>query len=429
MANLKENRLSSAPLYITPSGVPDPASPASVDVLLGAGAGSRWRFWAKIVAVALAATALVMFVGRFVAGGQATDYVSEPVVRGEIALRLFGGGKLQPVAVHPVASTAAGQLRQVLVGENEHVRRGQVLARLDPAPFRAALELENRVLEGRQAELTAAMAREREATRRLGLYERVRQQSAGRVPSDAEMLTARQDVSRTADALRAAQAEVAAANLAVAERETEMKAVDIRAPIEGDVLQRRAAVGQFVGSVPSQPLFMIAATGSRLRFDTAMDGVQARRLQQARPSRMTVTLSSGRKFTAVITRISITSAPPQPVRAATPPPRPAQGLPVGLSIEIENPGLPLTPGIAASMQVDLGHNDDILTVPDAALRFARASDATGLSGPPPGEAVYVRDTDGSPRRIPVTTHGGDGRSTAVASDLLKPGMRVITGLR
>ncbi|MFT3977653.1 MAG: hypothetical protein QM688_11140 [Sphingomonas bacterium] len=79
-----------------------------------------------------------------------------------------------------------------------------------------------------------------------------------------------------------------------------------------------------------------------------------------------------------------------------------------------------------SVQIPLGLHRDVLIVPDAALRFARASDAAQGQQ---GDAVYVTGSDGKLHREPVTRGGGDGRNSEVASDGLEPGMRVVTGLR
>ncbi|WP_294044059.1 hypothetical protein [Sphingomonas sp.] len=119
-------------------------------------------------------------------------------------------------------------------------------------------------------------------------------------------------------------------------------------------------------------------------------------------------------------------------------PRPARGLPtrasadtmpVGIALELGNPGAALRVGTTVTVQLDLGLRRDVLVVPDSALRFGRASDAARAPGEVHGEAVYVTGSEGTPQRIPVTRGGSDGRNSEVASDMLKPGMRVITGLR
>ena len=97
--------------------------------------------------------------------------------------------------------------------------------------------------------------------------------------------------------------------------------------------------------------------------------------------------------------------------------------------ELGNPGAALRVGTTVTVQLDLGLRRDVLVVPDSALRFGRASDAARAPGEVHGEAVYVTGSEGTPQRIPVTRGGSDGRNSEVASDMLKPGMRVITGLR
>ncbi|MFT3977651.1 MAG: biotin/lipoyl-binding protein [Sphingomonas bacterium] len=209
---------------------PAPVADMAVDEFLGTSPGPSWRRWLKWLAIAAAAVVLTILIGRFVSGGLATEYASEPVVRSDIRLGLFGTGRLQPVGARPVGSAQEGTVQEILVQENQPVSEGEVLARLDPAPFREARDRARELLDTRQAAVEKAHAAKADIDRRLALYQRVRRRSGGDVPSNREMAAARDAARRAADALNAAQVELAAARTDLAEREAQLASADIRSP-------------------------------------------------------------------------------------------------------------------------------------------------------------------------------------------------------
>lgn len=407
---------------------PDPPAGTSVDEFLGTKPGGSWGWWIRWLSIGLAGVVLIVLVGRFVSGGLATEYASEPVTRVDIPLKLFGGGRLQPVAVHLVDAGQEGVIRAIPVADNQPVNAGDILARLDPAPLREAIAAARELLDTRQAALAKAQATKADVDARLGLYQRVRRRSGGSVPSDREMNAAQDAARRAADAVDTAQVELAAARTALSEREVQLASADIRAPVAGVVSRRFVAIGQRVGANPGQHLFAIAEPYTRLRLDIATDRAQAQRLRAARPARAIVTVAPGKAVSAPILRLTETAAPPALARSASAPIS-VDSTPVGIALELGNPGGALRVGTAVTVQIDLGMHRDALVVPDSALRFGRASDAARPPGAVRGEAVYVTGSDGTPQRVPVTRGGSDGRNSEVASDMLKPGMRVITGLR
>ncbi|MBS0284884.1 MAG: biotin/lipoyl-binding protein [Proteobacteria bacterium] len=402
---------------------------ASVDEFLGTNPGGSWRRWIQWLSIGLAAIVLVVLVGRFVSGGLATEYATEPVARVDIPLRLFGSGRLQPVAVHMVdAGQQDGVIREIAVEDEQPVSEGDILARLDQAPLREAIEQARQLLDTRQAALGKAQVAKADIDGRLALYQRVRRQSGGSVPSNREMAAAQDTAKRASDAVDAAQVEVASARTALGEREARLASADIRSPIAGVIARRFVTVGQSIASTPGRHLFAIAEPYTRLRLEIATDRAQALRLREAHPARAIVIAASGKAVSVPIVRVAETIAPPRPARSLATSAS-ADTMPVGIALDRGNPGAALRVGTTVTVQLDLGLRRDVLVVPDSALRFGRASDAARAPGEVHGEAVYVTGSEGTPQRIPVTRGGSDGRNSEVASDMLKPGMRVITGLR
>ena len=166
---------------------PDPPVGTSVDEFLGTKPGGAWGWWIRWLSIGLAGVVLIVLVGRFVSGGLATEYASEPVTRVDIPLKLFGSGRLQPVAVHLVDAGQEGVIRAIPVADNQPVNAGDILDRLDPAPLREAIAAARELLDTLQAALAKAQPTKADVDARLGLYQRVRRRSGGSVPSDREM--------------------------------------------------------------------------------------------------------------------------------------------------------------------------------------------------------------------------------------------------
>lgn len=420
--------MASAPDSPMPEPVETGGATSPVDDFLGTNPGPAWRRRLKWIAVAVAAIALIVLVGRFVNGGQATHYASELVERGDVQVKLFGTGRLQPVGTRAVGTRLAGTVAEVLVKDNDRVIEGEILARIDPAPFQAEVDRVQQLIDARQAALDRAQAAELEARTTLMRFERVRRHSGGSVPSDREMDAARRALGDASDASQRATVELASARADLTERQAQLAATEIRSPMEGMVARRQVAPGQYLaGTAPNQTLFMIALPYSHLRLDVAVNEADAQNLARVRTVQVTTATVPGRSFPATVKNVGGVPAMPQPDRSSTRAGAPARP-PVGLSLDVANPDLSLRPGMVATAQIDLDMHRDVLIVPNAALRFARASDAQQRGAKPVGPAVYVLGGDATPHRVPVTVDGSDGNRSIVQSDQLSPSVRVITGL-
>lgn len=413
----------------TPPDDPRDVGTAALDDFLGTNPGPAWRRRLKWIAVAVAAIALLVLVGRFVNGGQATRYATEPVQRGDVQVKLFGSGRLQPVGARAVGTRLSGTVLEVLAKDNDPVIEGEILARIDPAPFQAEIERSQQLIDARQAALDKVQSAEQEARTTLTRFERVRRHSGGSVPSDREMDAARRALSDASDTAQRAVVELTSARAALTDRQAQLAATEIRSPMNGVVVRRQVSAGQLLaGTSPNQTLFTVAPPYSRLRLDVAVSEADAQNLPRIRSAHVTVASMPNRSFAAIVKSIGGVPALPQPDRSAARAVTPGRA-PMGLSLEVINPDLSLRPDMIATAQIDLDMHRDVLIVPSAALRFARASDAAQRGSRPMGPAVYVLGGDATPHRVAVTVDGSDGDHSIVQSAELGPGLHIITGLR
>ena len=379
------------------------------DDFLGMRPGSRGRRALQWLAVALAGLAVVIMVGRFVNGGEATRYNTAAVAREDLQSALAGTGALLSVGQRVVTAEVDGVVADVVARDGERIAKGQVLARLDPAALIADAAQAQSVIGARETALNAATAAEREARDQLRRFEAVRERSNNLAPSDREMAIARDAAQNAAERARSAAIELDAARARLAERQALLAAAQIVSPIDGVVIRRRIVAGQAV-SAHDTPLFEISDAPTRLQMQVLVDRAAAQELKPGAPAQVTI---GKQAYGASIAQM-------RPARSADE----TQAM---LLLDVANPTGILRPGLMAEARIPLAAHKDALIVPAEALEFARTSDKASTDKPSDA-AVYVLNEQGAPRRVPVTLEGGDAGKIAV-SGALSPGAPVITGLR
>ena len=296
-----------------------------------------------------------------------------------------------------------------------------------------------------------------ESQAQLARLEDVYKASNGRVPSKAELQTGRADYSRAIAALKSAQANVVASQAALAQSQTQRARAIIKSPVNGVVLARQVDPGQTVAASFNTPtLFVIAEDLTKMKLEVAIDEADVGSVKLGQKATFTVDAFPGRTFDATITRVdlgsnltvsSATSSSSSTTATST---TSGQVVSYAADLTVSNPTLELRPGMTATADIVTSDRQNVLLVPNAALRFkptsAGADDSGGIASslvmrrPRRGgndrtatvgrggtQTVYVKGADGTPTPVQITTGDTDGSMTQVLSGGLKPGAQVITG--
>ncbi|MGH6952392.1 MAG: efflux RND transporter periplasmic adaptor subunit, partial [Vitreimonas sp.] len=300
------------------------------------------------------ATLLAVVVGwNLLNGGEDEDpYRTAAVDRGAITRVVSATGTLQPLVSANVGSTVSGPVREVLVDFNTQVQAGQVLARLDPTPF------QQRVVQA-QAQLAQAQAQAAVADSDYQRYETLQQRGFA-----SEQLMAQQRAAR--DTARAA---VAQARAAVATAQTDLDRSVIRSPIDGVVVDRQVNVGQSVAaSLQAPTLFIIAQDLSRLQANITVDEADIGEVDEGQTVQFTVDAFPDRSFEGRVSQVRQQGVAESGVVSYT------------VVVEADNPGRQLLPGMTANAEIVLEQRDNVLRVPNTALRFRPADPAIAEQG-------------------------------------------------
>lgn len=291
-------------------------------------------------------TLVVLLVGwSLLNGGKDEDpYRTAPVDRGAITRVVSATGTLQPLVSANVGSTVSGPVRDVLVDFNAQVRAGQVLAQLDPTPF------QQRVVQA-QAQLAQAQAQAAVSDSDYQRYVVLQQRGFA-----SEQLMAQQRAAR--DTARAA---VAQARAAVATAQTDLDRSIIRSPIDGVVVDRQVNVGQSVAaSLQAPTLFIIAQDLSRLQANITVDEADIGEVEEGQAVQFTVDAFPDRDFEGRVSQVRQQGVAESGVVSYT------------VVVEADNPGRQLLPGMTANAEIVLEQRENVLRLPNTALRFRPA---------------------------------------------------------
>ena len=436
------------PLVVVPppASAPSPVPAGDVDLatLLAEPDAVRWyrRRWVWIVAglVALAAAGLWWWLAQRAANA-APAYNTQPAARGDLTLLITANGTIQPTRSINIGSELSGTVLEVNVDVNDHIRKGQVLVVLDTAKLRAQILRSEAAVAAARAKVAQTDATTLEARATLGRLEAVAVLSGGKVPSKTELDTARAVVARAVADAASAKAGVQDALAALSTDRTNLSKASIVAPADGVVLTRTVDPGNAVAaSLQAVTLFTVAEDLSKLRLWVYVDEADVGSVKVGQDAPFTVSAYLSRNFPARITRVGFGSTITDNVVTYL------------TYLDVDNADLSLRPGMTATATITATQRQNVLMVPNSALRFTPSVAAAAGAAPKKGitsslmprmpgrtrqSAAAGASTatarqlwvlqGGAPVMLAVTPGISDGHLTEIVGGDLKAGMLVITG--
>lgn len=425
----------------------------TIDEFLGTTERPRWRRWAKywIPALIVLVLAIVVIASR---GGNETNYITEPVARHSLDLTVTATGNLRPTNQVQVGSEVSGRIDSVLVDVNDQVARGQVLARINTDVIEDQIRQARADLNSARASVAQAAATLDVDSAQLARLQEVYRLSGGKVPAKTELESAEANVKRDQASVASAKAGVARAQAALSSANTNRDRAVIRSPVSGVVLARQVEPGQTVAASFNTPtLFVLAEDLSQMQLRVNVDEADVGQVHAGEKAAFTVDAYPGRAFPATVERIDLASTNTASTAASGTNAQANAGQSNSVvnyeaRLSVSNPDGLLRPGMTATASIATGSTPVSLLVPNGALRF----NPKGANQPQQGgglqiraglqeqeqkatigvgsrQEVYVLKDDGTLEKIDVVVGQSNGRLTAVSSDKLKAGMKVVTGIK
>ena len=371
-------------------------------------------------------------------------YKLATIEKGDVTQTVSANGTLNPVVLVSVGTQVSGTVRKLYVDFNDKVEKGQPLLELDDALVSASERQSAANVVSAQATLELAQANE---ARMKALF--------------AQEYVSRQEYDQARQALKAGQAQVALARAQNDRDRANLNFTVIRSPVDGVVVDRIVDLGQTVAASFQTPtLIKIAQDLSEMRIDTSFAEADIGLIREGQKARFTVDAFPNRNFTGEVQQIRLNPTNQQNV------------VTYNVRINVANPDHVLLPGMTAYVNIGVAKRQDVLLVPNGALRFKPADaaekkaengqksastapgtkptggaamapgmgagmDGGGMAGKGPGDrkgkkrdgqsgTVHVLDGD-EIRAVSVQLGITDNRNTEIVGGDLKEGDRVVTG--
>lgn len=339
-------------------------------------------------------------------------FKTEKVRRGDIRATVTATGTVNAVTTVLVGTQVSGTIEHLYVDYNSFVKKGQLLARIDPSTFEAQVEQAKANLFSAEANVEKAEAALLDAGRVL---ERNKKLFSRDLIARSELDTAETNEMSARAQLKAAKAQVGQSRAALKVAETNLRYTSIISPVDGMVISRNVDVGQTVAASFQTPtLFNIAQDLSKMQIDANVDEADIGKIRLRQPVEFTVDAYPDKIFKGLVSVIR--NAPITVQNVVT----------YDVVILVQNPEMILKPGMTANVTIITAMKKNVLQAPNAALRFQLSDKVSKLQERKEnrGHGVWVLENN-KPKRIAIAAGIGDGSYTEVVSGNLKEDDEVI----
>jgi HlyD family secretion protein len=389
----------------------------------------RKAIWiCSVLAVAVVIAGYVFFTGE---RKVPVRYRSVPIQRGAIVSTVTATGSLNPMTTVQVGSQVSGMIESLHADFNSSVKKGQVVARIDPFPYRAKRDQAAASLANAKAALVKAKVDLNQRKRELDRVQLLLKQD---FVSQAEVDTALTAHEGAIATLAVSEAAVKQAAAMLEAAELDLTYTVIHSPVDGTVISRQVEVGQRLSANFAIPtLFLIAEDLTQMQVDAAVSESDIGGMSIGKDATFTVDAYPGMQFRGKVRQVR--NAPVSIQNVVT----------YDVVIGVENKDMRLKPGMTANVAIVVAHKEEVLKVPNAALRFTppksdRTENASGVVVPTTqidGRAgadqseikhLWKVGASGEPEEISVGVGISDGNATEVMTDSLTDTDEVIIGI-
>ena len=373
-------------------------------------------------------SATLALVGAACGRKPAAAFRTEPVTRGSVSETVSATGDVSALVTVSVGSQVSGIVDKLYVDFNSPVKKGQLLATLDPRLFQAALQKADATLASAKAGVEKAQAALADSDRLVG---RDRELLQGGLIARADLDTAVATRDGNAASLTAAKAAVLQASADRSQAAINLAFTQITSPIDGVVVSRSVDAGQTVAAAFQAPtLFVIANDLTKMQILANVDQADVGKVHEGDDAKFTVDAYPGEVFDGRIRQLRQASTTTNNV------------VTYAAVVAADNPQGKLRQGMTAAVTIVSESRENVLRVPNAALRMhidakpspspipLVASAQAATPGQPPADAksgIVYKLVNGAPQAVRVRIGLADGQRTEVEGDLAEGDPVVVSG--
>lgn len=342
--------------------------------------------------------------------GDKADYITAPVERRTITQIVEATGTIEPVNTVDIGSQVSGMINDIYVDYNSEVKKGQLLAQIDTSLFEAQLNQSKANIDNAKATLMKNKAVLEYDTKTYNRYKNLY----------ARNLVSKNDLDSAESAYKTDLAQVAAAKASIMQAQANyntaaanMRYTKIISPVDGIVISKEVEVGQTVAASFQTPtLFTVAEDLTKMRIETSVSEADIGKVKEGQEVEYTLDGYPDSIFTGVVTQVRLSPTTESNVVTYT------------VIIEVENEESKLMPGMTANVSIITDKKENILTVPNQALKFTTVDNKQKYDQ----KGIWIKQKN-KPTRVSIETGVSDDSYTEIISDKVKDGDIVYIGSR
>lgn len=352
---------------------------------------------------------LLVIIAPFVLkkGNNKVEYLSEAIERRTITQIVEATGTIEPINTVSIGSQVSGRIEEIFVDFNTQVEKGQQLAQIDTSLFQAQLQQSQANINNAKATLARNEAQLEYDTKTYHRYKNLYDRN----------LVSKNDLDSAKSAYKSDLAQVAAAKAQIMQAEANyatasanMGYTKIVSPVKGIVISKEVEVGQTVAASFQTPtLFTVAEDLTKMRIETSVSEADIGKVKEGQDVEYTLDGYPDSIFRGKVTQVRLSPVTESNVVTYT------------VIIEVENNEGKLMPGMTANVSIITGKKEDILTVPNVALKFTTADNKTRYDK----KGIWI-EKKGKPFRINIETGVSDDTYSEIISEEVKEGDIVYT---
>jgi len=324
-----------------------------------------------LIAVILAGGGLFYY--RAQSAAKVPTPVTAEVTRGNVISKVDATGTLAPVTTVQVGSQVSGTVKALFVDYNAHVRKGQVIAELDPSLFQTQVDQARATLIKSESDVDRAKVEVDDSSSKS---RRAQELSDQKLIARNDLETAQSTAMQAQAALKSAEAQVTQARASLNQAQVNLQHTIITSPIDGTVISRNVDVGQTVAASMSAPtLYVIAQDLTHMQVSASIDESDIGRIETGQLVTFRVDAYPQQIFRGTVKQVRLDAKTEQNVVSYT------------TMIDVPNEDLRLKPGMTANVTVQIAANENVLRVPNSALRFAPTPELFAALGQEPPQQM------------------------------------------
>lgn len=343
-------------------------------------------------------------------GNKTKQYETQPIEKHTITQVVEASGTINPVNTVSVGSTVSGPISAIYVDYNSMVKKGQLLAEIDPRLFRQTVEQNRAAVVSAQANLRDMQANAEMSRKTLRRYQNLYKRNF--VPK-SELDQAINDYKSDVAKISLARAEIAKAQAQYRSSELSLSYTRIVAPVDGMIISREIDVGQAVAASFQAPeLFTIAQDLQKMQIEVNVSEADIGKVKEGQDVEYTLDGYPDTTFKGKVTQVRI--SPTTVSNVVT----------YSVIVGVDNKDLKLKPGMTANVSIITAKHENVLCVPNFALKFT--PNPEGPKYEKQGIWVLLKH---HLKRIEIATGLSDDSYTEVISSEIKEGDTVVVGIK